>query len=217
MKTNWTRSALLLTLAIITSSCTLMLPDRSFMEQMERESDPFYSPGKDFPVVGGDDGETHLSREELNSRIPASRRTSALTKEARSLQQELEDKEADLSEYEMEQYVKVRKFLISDSDKLYYLSLAPGERAAYIRTVKSDISEEMELRSNMVAKRSIHARELFLGMDKDDVVDAWGKPAKVEIAGNPKNQNERWSFVEDGSVKQVYFESGKVQGWALDL
>ena len=80
-----------------------------------------------------------------------------------------------------------------------------------------DLEEELDQRRNMVQRRSIHGSELFLGMDKKEVVEVWGKPARVEIAGNPKNQNERWSFVEDGNVRQVYFEGGRVQGWALDL
>ena len=69
----------------------------------------------------------------------------------------------------------------------------------------------------MVRNRSIHSAELFLGMNKSEVTQVWGKPARVEVAGNPINQNERWSFKEDGNVRQVYFEGGKVQGWALDL
>lgn len=199
------------------SSCALMLPDRSFIEQMERESDPFYNPGKDFPVVSGDDGEAFRSREEIAQRTPASARSGKLTKESASLREELQEKESDLDEYAKERYLKNRKYLISDSDKLYYLSLNGDEQDTYISSVKTDIQSENDLKSNMVSKRSIHAREIYLGMGKSEVVDAWGKPARVEIAGNPSNQNERWSFLEDGSVKQVYFEAGKVQGWALDL
>lgn len=199
------------------SGCALMLPDRSFIEQMERESDPFYSPGKDFPVVSGDEGEMSRSREEIGLRTPASARTTRLTKESLSLREELQEKEAELDEYESEKYLKNRKYLLTDSDKLYYLSLNSEEQKAYINSVKSDMKAEDDFKNNLVAKRSVHAREIYLGMAKTDVIEAWGKPAKVEIAGNPSNQNERWSFREDGSVKQVYFEAGKVQGWALDL
>lgn len=217
MKTKSSQWFLLGVVSLTLSSCAMMLPDRSFIEQMERESDPFFSPGRDFPIVGGDDGETHISREELNARTPASRRSSHLSKESASIREELAEREAGLEEEELSIYSRNAKYLETDSDKLYYLSLSPDERISYIRTKKNDIKEELELKSNMLAKRSIHSKELFLGMGKTDVMDAWGKPGRVEIAGNPNNQNERWTFFEDGSVKQVYFESGSVQGWALDL
>lgn len=217
MKTNWCHTALLGIVTLTLSSCSMMLPDRSFMEQMERESDPFYAPGKDFPLVGGDDGETRMSREELLARTPASKRSSQLTRESASIREELLARESDLSEEDMYEYSRNKKFLETDSDKLYYLSLSPDEQESYIRSLKSDIADELDLRNNMLAKRSIRSSELYLGMAKDDVVGAWGKPGRVEIAGNPSNQNERWSFYEDGSIKQVYFEGGKVQGWALDL
>ena len=217
MKSSFFKLLLVFTTVISLSSCALMLPDRSFIEEMERQNDPFYDPGKDFPVVSGDEGSPYRSRDDINKRTPSSARSIKLNRESASLKDELQDKEEGLDDYEREKYLKNRKYLISDSDKLYYLSLSPHEQNAYISSVKSDISSEQDLKNNMVAKRSIHAKEIFIGMAKTDVVDAWGKPAKVEIAGNPSNQNERWSFVEDGSVKQVYFEAGKVQGWALDL
>lgn len=217
MKINFLKFLLILLTVVSLNGCALMLPDRSFIEQMERESDPFYAPGKDFPVVSGDEGEQFRSREEINARTPSSARSSRLTRESASLKDELRQKEEDLDVYDSEKYLKNRKYLISDSDKLYYLSLSSNEQAAYISSVKVDIKLEQAQKSNMVSIRSIHATEIFIGMAKTDVVDAWGRPAKIEIAGNPSNQNERWSFVEDGSVKQVYFEAGKVQGWALDL
>lgn len=217
MKVGLLKLSLCISILTLTSGCALMLPDRTFMEQMERESDPFYSPGKDFPIVGGDDGERHIGREEMMARTPASKRTSAKTRESASLREELLEKEGTLTEEEMLDYANNQRYLLTDSDKLYYLSLDSYERDSYIKTLKADYRQEMELRSNIVQKRSIHASELYLGMEKSDVVEAWGKPAKVEIAGNPANQNERWSFREDGSLKQVYFEGGKVQGWALDL
>lgn len=199
----------------LTSSCALMLPDRTFTDEMDRES--MYSPGRDFPVVAGDTGDVRISKEDLKSRTPSSERARRLNKEAVSIEQELIQKEDQMDETEREKYTMDKKFLQTDSDKLYYLSLAPFDRSSYIDTKKSDLKEDLEHGRNMIQKRSVHGSELFLGMDKSEVVEMWGKPARVEIAGNPANQNERWSFREDGNVKQVYFEGGKVQGWALDL
>lgn len=199
----------------LTSSCALMLPDRSFIDEMDRES--MYSPGRDFPVVAGDTGNTRISKEELQSRTPSSERARRLNKEAASIEQELIQKEDQMDEVERERYVMDKKFLQTDSDKLYYLSLGQFDRSSYIDTKKNDLKDDLERGRNMVQNRSIHGNELFLGMDKSEVIEMWGKPARVEIAGNPVNQNERWSFREDGNVRQVYFEGGKVHGWALDL
>lgn len=215
---NLTFKAFLLTMVVATTpGCALMLPERSFLEEMERESDGFFAPGKDFPVVSGDSGEVYRSREEIKRRTPSSERAKRLNAESVSLSTELREKEENMDEFEVERYTLDKKFLQTDSDKLYYLSLSPNERETYIDAKKTDLKDELEQRKNMVQRRSIHSSELFLGMEKNEVIEVWGKPARVEIAGNPANQNERWSFVEDGNVKHVYFEAGKVHGWALDL
>lgn len=211
------KAFLLVTVTTLASSCSLMLPDRSFIEQMEREEESFYSPGKDFPIVSGDTGEVRRSKEEIRARTPASARSQRLNKEIDSISEELIKKESEMEEAELERYASHKKFLQTDSDKLYYISLTGNERENYIATKKTDLEDELNQKTRMVQRRSIHSSELFLGMDKNEVVGAWGKPARVEIAGNPSNQNERWSFLEDGNVRQVYFEGGKVQGWALDL
>lgn len=217
MKTTAIKALLLATIVAASSSCSLLLPDRSFIDEMERGDDAISVPGVDFPVVSGDTGQVRRSRQEIQARTPASARTKRLRSESQSIGYELGEKEARLSEEELESYARDKKFLQSDSDKLYYLSLSSFERDTYIDTKKSDLKDDLNPTRNLVSRRSIHSSELFLGMEKSEVVETWGKPARVEIAGNPKNQNERWSFVEDGSVKQVYFEGGKVQGWALDL
>ena len=209
---------ILLTIALTMSSgCSLLVPDRAYMEEMNRESDPFFLAGRDFPVVGGDSGEAFRSKAEIKKRTPASERQKKKEKEELSIKDELIQKEADLGDFELSQYVKDKRYLPSDSDKLYYLSLSIGERESYIRTRIQEVKEDQSKDQEFIERRSVHASEIFIGMEKNEVLRLWGKPARVEVAGNPKNQNERWSFVEDGTLKQVYFESGKVQGWALDL
>ncbi|RPJ74697.1 MAG: hypothetical protein EHM20_10185 [Alphaproteobacteria bacterium] len=194
-----------------------MLPDRSYIEEMNRESDPVFQAGKDFPVVGGDSGEAYRSRAEIKKRTPASDRSRKQSQEIESIKQELEQKEASIPEESLGQYSKDKKYLPTDSDKLYYLSLDTHERLNYIKIKRQDMADDLGKNQDFVQKRSIHGGEVYLGMAKPDVVQIWGKPTRIEIAGNPKHQNERWSFVEDGNVRQIYFENGKVQGWALDL
>lgn len=208
---------LILSSAIFLSGCAEFLPDRSFIEEMNRESDPFWQAGRDFPIVGGDTGEAYRSRSEVKKRTPSSERSRKQNQEILSIKQELDEKEAEIPDHLLEQYSKDKKYLPTDSDKLYYLSLAVNERANYVRIKRDDMAEDLGKNQDFVQKRSIHGKEVYLGMPKTQVVQAWGKPTRIEIAGNPKHQNERWTFLEDGSVKQIYFEDGKVQGWALDL
>jgi hypothetical protein len=215
--TNCIKGFLLVTTLGLASSCSVFMPDRSFIEEMNRESDSYFMAGKDFKVVNGDTGEAYRSKEEVQKRTPSSERSREKMKEETSLKQELDQKEADIPDDYMDQYSKDKKYLPTDSDKLYYLSLALSERPGYISIKKQDSQEDQGKNQDFVQRHSIHSKEIYLGMNKGQVVQAWGKPSKVDIAGNPSNQNERWSFMEDGSVKQIYFEQGKVQGWALDL
>ena len=215
MKNMLFKVVLLAATASLTSSCSLMLPDRSFIDEMEREG--MFTPGKNFPVVSGDTGEMRIGKEELMGRTPSSERSRRLNKEAASIDEELIQKEDLIDGAERQKYEINKKFLQTSSDKLYYLSLDPFDRSSYISTKKGELKDDMERGKNMVINRSIHSAELFLGMNKNEVMQIWGKPARVEVAGNPVNQNERWSFKEDGNIRQVYFEGGKVHGWALDL
>ncbi len=214
---NWKVWALFMVSLVFNTGCAGFLPDRSFIEEMNRENDPYFQAGKDFSVVSGDSGEAYRSKEEIQKRTPSSERSRQQRKEQVSLRQELDQKEADIPDELLGQYSKDKKYLPTDSDKLYYLSLSNSERGSYINLKKQDMQDDQGKGQDFIQKHSIHNNELYLGMEKPQVIEAWGKPSRVEIAGNPKNQNERWSFIEDGNVKQIYFESGKVQGWALDL
>ena len=66
---------------LLSTSCSVFMPDRSFIEEMNRESDPFLVAGRDFPVVAGDSGEVHRSREEIQKRTPSSERNRKKQKE----------------------------------------------------------------------------------------------------------------------------------------
>ena len=76
-----TTGTLLTASLLLSTSCSVFMPDRSFIEEMNRETDPYLVAGKDFPVVSGDTGETHRSREEIKKRTPASERSRVKQKE----------------------------------------------------------------------------------------------------------------------------------------
>ena len=67
---------------------------------------------------------------------------------------------------------------------------------------------------------AIETRDIIMGMEPGQVVQAWGQPRDVEYAGSPGTGNERWFYYSGLSqryqldrIRVVYFESGKVAGW----
>jgi hypothetical protein len=44
-------------------------------------------------------------------------------------------------------------------------------------------------------------------------MNTFGRPTRVEVAGNPSYENERWLYSVNGATKYIYFESGRVEGW----
>lgn len=208
---------LILTFGLLTTGCAGLFPERSFLAEMERDSEGFFTPGRDFPVVNGDSGEAYRSREEIAQRTPASERTQKIERERLSIREELAMKESQLSENEYARYRANARYLETDSDKIYYLSLTSSEREQYISGRKEAFNEGeyKNYARQMIDKRSIRSSELTMGMDKQTVRRLWGPPSKVDFAGDPRYENELWYFYEDGSVKKVFFEGGQVNGWSI--
>ncbi len=171
----------------------------------------FWNAGDSFPIMSGDSGERFLSSEEINKRTP-------LLGEAYSIRQELEKREQELPEEERANFNKTKNLLSNDSERIYLLELSPKERENYLQNKveerKLTTIEEDKYSKSPVKK--IVVSELFFGMSKADVLSSWGDPSTIDVAGDPREQNERWSFVVDNKVKSIYFESGRVQGWKLD-
>lgn len=208
---SFTNLLLIIALTSLTSGCAMMIPlEGGFFEDLDsRQEASFLSPGRAFPVMTGDETEEIPTKKSGNFR--------ALSSQETSIREELVRKENNLNYYELDRYNKDAKYLEADSDKIYYLSLDLADRERYIASKKEESLDQEDFRGSSVLKRSVHSNELYIGMNKNEVVHVWGKPVRVEIAGHPSYQNERWSFIEDGSLKQVYFEGGRVHGWALDL
>lgn len=120
---------------------------------------------------------------------------------------------------EKKQYYEVRAALRNDRERLYFLSLPTyeaRERFAQNRGLRT----EEETYSDEMAK-TIESNDIALGMSQKAVMEAWGDPDAVEIAGNPIYGFERWKYNRyvsgsEGYQKElrvVYFESGRVVGW----
>ena len=120
---------------------------------------------------------------------------------------------------EKKQYYDVRSALNSDRERIYFLSL-PTYEARERWAQQRGIGGGEEVYSDQVAK-TIEANDIALGMSQKAVMQSWGDPDAVEVAGNPLYGYERWKYNRyisgnEGYQKElriVYFEGGRVVGW----
>lgn len=119
---------------------------------------------------------------------------------------------------EKKQYYKYKGLIKSDGDRIYFLklpSVEARERWAQNRGYVEDEKYTDEL------AQIIEKNDIAVGMSQKAVVQSWGDPDIVEVAGDPVYGNERWRYSkyesgDEGFNKQtrvVYFESGRVVGW----
>jgi hypothetical protein len=65
-------------------------------------------------------------------------------------------------------------------------------------------------------RTAIEARDVILGMTRQQVMESWGEPQQREVAGSGGAGHERWTYgtrYSLGSSRVVIFENGKVAGW----
>jgi hypothetical protein len=220
-----TQVLLVCALLIVISGCAgLGIPNRSFIDEMDHETDGFFIAGQDFPVVAGDRAFEGRTKKEINSRTPASITSKKEISRHRSVRKELTSKLNGLSEHESEEYRRALEFLPKDSDKIFYLNLPRHERLDYLMSrgyspeiSKNYLQEKSEGKGmSFFESRAVKVNDITVGMSKNTIVSSWGQPSRVDVAGNPINQNERWSYYESGKVRQVFFEAGKVEGWSIE-
>ena len=205
--------ALLFALLLATTGCTQFHTGRSFLAAMENDDSRFFNPTDDFPVVAGDNGRFWNTENEQKRRTPASEQDMAQTRAQRLLNQELRNLESSESEEGLSFYEKHRHQLQTTSEKIYFLKLPPYERRDYLMSRGFIAEPKSQVLSQPERMFGIRKLDLQLGMSKTDVADSWGKPVRVEVAGNPQNENERWLYKMNGASKYIYFEAGQVQGW----
>lgn len=207
------RSLSLLTIVLTASSCSAFLTHRDFLAEMEHDDSSFYRPQDDFPVVAGDTGRMYESASERRQRTPASARDYEQDQGKRLLSSELRSLEGKQSDGAREFYEKYKHRLQTTSEKIYFLKLSNYERHEYLDTrgfLESDRRPANTAQEDRYAQRQSN---IIMGMSKADVVNSFGKPSRVEVAGNPSFENERWLYNVNGASKYIYFESGRVGGW----
>lgn len=124
-----------------------------------------------------------------------------------------------VSEKQRDQYYNFRPHLESDDERIYFLNLPTSEaRDRYA------MQKGIYFRTNKflpTVRDAVMRNDIVLGMSKDAVVESWGDPEMVEVAGSRIYGNERWKYTEyvttqEGYLKEeriVIFEAGKVVGW----
>lgn len=193
--------------------CTQFQTGRSYLTEMEHDDSTFFNPSEDFPVVAGDSGRYWMDEEERRARTPRSDEDLQESNHSQSLKNELHQLEGLQSEESLAFYNQYKNQLGSTSEKIYFLNLHPYERTDYLKT-KGIISEGRSPASTLHERMfAVRRNDIMMGMSKNDVLESWGKPMRVEVAGNPRYENERWLYRMNGASKYIYFESGQVQGW----
>lgn len=213
-----TKLILLATFLVISTSCTQLLARRSFIDEMEHETDSFWVAGRDFNTASGDTGKRYRTRADVAKRTPMDGATKEEVDRRKSVESELGRKLNALSDEQYTKYQQVREYLENDSEKIYYLNLPRYERESYVQSKMFSVYRDNIRRpaSHNFGYKTARNPRVAVGMRKDDVMRSWGRPAQVDVAGDPKYENERWSFYDNGQMKQVYFENGKVSGWVLE-
>lgn len=179
---------------------------------MDEKKQSFFRPNQDFPVVGGDSGKVSKNMSEIWNRTPGSEKFKKEQRQNLMILNELQELEKAQSDYYYRHYREHKNALSSNSEKIYFLKLRTlKERDEYLFARglnKSRVSPE--------ESEAVRQREIIVGMSKQSVLKSWGRPSRVDIAGEPRYENERWAYLKMGRVNYVYFESGFVQGWRVD-
>ncbi len=123
------------------------------------------------------------------------------------------------SSREKRQYYQIKSLMRNDSERLTFLSI-PSVEARERWARNRGLTTNDEVHSDEIADM-IEKNDISVGMSQKAVLESWGDPDLVEVAGSPVYGNERWRYSRftsssDGYQKEnriVYFESGRVVGW----
>ena len=123
------------------------------------------------------------------------------------------------SEKELRQYYALKPLMRSDMEKIKFLSL-PSFEVKQKWANRRRIGKRLTKVKPHVTK-AIENKDIILGMSKKSVIESWGEPDLVEVAGNHIYENERWSYkrlitAAEGfkhEVRVIFFEYGNVAGW----
>jgi hypothetical protein len=124
-----------------------------------------------------------------------------------------------VTDREKRQYYRYKGAMLDDRERAYFLSLPTVEARERWATNRGYNSEEEGYSDNIA--ELIEKNDLTVGMSQKAVVESWGDPDIVEVAGNPIYANERWRYSKYISSNEgyqkvdkfLYFEAGRLVGW----
>jgi hypothetical protein len=206
---------ILLILGFILSSCSFISPERRYLSTMEHNTDGFFVPGQDFRVVGGDSGQAFRSEEDVFSRTPSSAPEKQSYEDEQMIVRELRVLESKMDPETARVYYQYQQNFPTPSEKVYFLRLPSREERHHYLSSRGLIARRAAM-DPLKVDSAIRSRDVVLGMSKNDVMASWGRPDRVDLAGSPRMENERWTFFHMGKIKQVFFEGGVVQGWYVE-
>ncbi len=199
---------LAITLLGLNTACSLMQPEASY-KNYEDEEYAAYSAQKSGSLQAYD---------ELG--LSPSRRLSDDEREALDRRMRLIRLEKSIpSESLRDQYYNYRSYMESDEEKIGFLNIPSKEgrdRFAMQKGIYFKTNKHLP-----TVRDAVQRSDIILGMNKDAVIESWGEPVDVEVAGSRLYGNERWRYVEYVSTPEGYqreerlviFEAGKVVGW----
>ena len=199
-------------------SCAPISLNRSYVDEMqEHEDQGIFVAGKTFETVPGDSGDQSYQRDEMLKRTPFKEEDSPEWSEKQKIEKELKYKVSRLGETQKIWFKRNQHLFENDSQRLYFLSLDGKEREEYLASITSKIVKTSRRSPASFLRYSPRGtRAVAVGMAKSEVSKIWGNPHRVDVAGDPNYENERWTFYEGRQKRYVYFESGRVEGWVTE-
>ena len=173
---------------IIFFSCAPIMVNRSFSDEMNRDKQNFFIPDGNFEYTIGDSGKFQKYVNDVVERSP-------YTENERNEYRLINSKGKNSMNPEKRK-AKSRRPLFQNSR-----SLSRG-------------SEKKETNSFFYSFSDVN--ELYVGMAKSSVMETWGRPHKVDVAGGRRGESERWTFYRRGHLNYVYFNKKGVEGWVLE-
>ncbi len=120
---------------------------------------------------------------------------------------------------ERAQYNRYKSTLESDKERLEFLALENyNSKERYLSSKGYTATPNRHPRD---VASLIEQNDVAVGMGRQAVLESWGDPAQVEVAGRRENGNERWIYKEYISTPEgfqeehrvLYFENGRLVGW----
>jgi len=190
------------------SGCALMQPGNNYASTQEDE----------YAAYSAQKSGTLEALEELG--WSPSRRLTPEEQSVLEKRMELHKMERNLiSEREREQYFNYKPYFENDQDRIDFLNLPNVEARDRFAMTKGIYFHANKY--TPVVREAVSKSDIVLGMNKDAVIESWGEPETVEVAGSQLYGNEKWVYTEyvpssEGYQKEervVIFEGGKVVGW----